>query len=132
MGSKEKVESDRCTVKESPGLDRTNAVCDAQLVLPRPTDPRSRQRGAHRRSSECKLCDISSGYKYFLRGHSVSLTSGVGGERSPVSKYTVGAVASMGPGLVRLHLVEFDKMTDQSFAAVISRHPALEDLSLRY
>lgn len=56
----------------------------------------------------------------------------MGGERSPVSKYTVGAVASMGPGLVRLHLIGFDKMTDQSFAAVISCHPSLEDLSLWY
>jgi len=54
----------------------------------------------------------------------------MGGERSPISKYTVGAVASMGPGLVRLHLIGFDKMTDQSFAAVISRHCSLEDLSL--
>ena len=68
--------------------------------------------------------------KYFLRGQSITLTSGMGGDRSPISKYTVGAVASMGPGLVRLHLVGFDKMTDQSFAAVISRHPSLEDLSL--
>ncbi|KAF8507065.1 hypothetical protein F5888DRAFT_1647422 [Russula emetica] len=68
--------------------------------------------------------------EYFLRGQSVSLTSGMGGERSPISKYTVGAVASMGPGLVRLHLFGFDKMTDQSFAAVISRHPSLQDLSL--
>jgi len=56
----------------------------------------------------------------------------MGGERSPISKYTIGAVASMGPGLVRLHLIGFDKMTDQSFAAVISRHPSLEDLSLWY
>jgi hypothetical protein len=56
----------------------------------------------------------------------------MGGERSPISKYTVGAVASMGPGLVRLHLIGFDKMTDQSFAAVISCHPSLEDLSLWY
>ncbi|KAI9445156.1 RNI-like protein [Lactarius indigo] len=68
--------------------------------------------------------------EYFLRGRSITLTSGVGGERSPISKYTVGAVASMGPGLVRLHLTGFDKMTDQSFAAVISKHPSLEDLSL--
>ncbi len=68
--------------------------------------------------------------KYFLRGRSITLTSGIGGERSPISKYTVGAVASMGPGLVRLHLVGFDNMTDQSFAAVISRHPSLQDLSL--
>ncbi|KAI9460835.1 hypothetical protein BJY52DRAFT_1185679 [Lactarius psammicola] len=68
--------------------------------------------------------------EYFLRGRSVTLTSGVGGERSPISKYTVGAVASMGPGLVRLHLTGFDKMTDQSFAAVISKHSSLEDLSL--
>jgi len=66
----------------------------------------------------------------FLRGHSIALTSGTGGERSPISKYTVGAVASMGPGLVRLHLTGFDKMTDHSFAAVISRHISLEDLSL--
>ncbi|KAI0001984.1 hypothetical protein BJV77DRAFT_970588 [Russula vinacea] len=69
--------------------------------------------------------------EYFLRGDSVTLTSGMGGERSPIRKYTVGAVASMGPGLVRLHLIGFDKMTDTSFAAVISRHPSLEDLSLR-
>lgn len=75
-------------------------------------------------------CGISSRYKYFLRGNSVTLTSGTGGDRSPISKYTVGAVASMGPGLVRLHLVGFDKMADQSFAAVISRHPSLQDLSL--
>ncbi|KAH9082037.1 hypothetical protein EDB83DRAFT_2512840 [Lactarius deliciosus] len=68
--------------------------------------------------------------EYFLRGRSISLTSGVGGERSPISKYTVGVVASMGPGLVRLHLTGFDKMTDQSFAAVISKHPSLEDISL--
>ncbi|KAH9025850.1 hypothetical protein EDB85DRAFT_1981342 [Lactarius pseudohatsudake] len=68
--------------------------------------------------------------EYFLRGRSITLTSGVGGERSPISKYTVGAVASMGPGLVRLHLIGFDKMTDQSFAAVISKHPTLEDISL--
>ncbi|KAH9064176.1 hypothetical protein EDB87DRAFT_1599655 [Lactarius vividus] len=68
--------------------------------------------------------------EYFLRGRSITLTSGVGGERSPISKYTVGAVASMGPGLVRLHLIGFDKMTDQSFAAVISKHPSLEDISL--
>ncbi|KAH8988818.1 RNI-like protein, partial [Lactarius akahatsu] len=68
--------------------------------------------------------------EYFLRGRSISLTSGVGGERSPISKYTVGVVASMGPGLVRLHLIGFDKMTDQSFAAVISKHPSLEDISL--
>ncbi|KAI0257514.1 hypothetical protein BJV78DRAFT_1116630 [Lactifluus subvellereus] len=68
--------------------------------------------------------------EYFLRGDSVTLTSGMGGERSPVSKYTIGAVATMGSGLVRLHLIGFDKMTDQSFAAVISRHPSLEDLSL--
>ncbi|KAI9455849.1 hypothetical protein F5148DRAFT_1324597 [Russula earlei] len=68
--------------------------------------------------------------EHFLRGHSVTLTSGMGGERSPISKYTVGAVASMGPGLVRLHLIGFDKMTDQSFAAVVSRHPSLEDLSV--
>ncbi|KAH9968925.1 hypothetical protein BC827DRAFT_1121860 [Russula dissimulans] len=66
----------------------------------------------------------------FLRGHSITLTSGTGSERSPISKYTVGAVASMGPGLVRLHLIGFDKMTDHSFAAVISCHPSLEDLSL--
>ena len=70
--------------------------------------------------------------KYFLRGHSITLTSEMGGERSPISKYTVGAVATMGPGLVRLHLIGFDKMTDQSFAAVISHHPSLEDISLRY
>ncbi|KAH9004405.1 hypothetical protein EDB86DRAFT_3072718 [Lactarius hatsudake] len=68
--------------------------------------------------------------EYFLRGRSITLTSGVGGERSPISKYTVGVVASMGPGLVRLHLIGFDKMTDQSFAAVISKHPSLEDISL--
>ncbi|KAI0307845.1 hypothetical protein B0F90DRAFT_1677748 [Multifurca ochricompacta] len=68
--------------------------------------------------------------EYFLRGHSVTLTSGMGGVRSPVSKYTVGALATMGPGLVRLHLTGFDKMTDQSFAAIISCHPSLEDLSL--
>jgi hypothetical protein len=70
--------------------------------------------------------------KYFLRSHSVTLTSGMGNERSPISKYTVGAIATMGPGLVRLHLIGFDKMTDQSFAAVISRHPTLENLSLWY
>ena len=70
--------------------------------------------------------------KYFLRGHSIDLTSGMGGERSPISKYTVGAVASMGPGLVRLRLIGFDKVTDKSFAEVISRHPSLEDLSLWY
>ncbi|KAH9982511.1 hypothetical protein BGW80DRAFT_1555627 [Lactifluus volemus] len=68
--------------------------------------------------------------EYFLRSHSVTLTSGMGNERSPISKYTVGAIATMGPGLVRLHLIGFDKMTDQSFAAVISRHPTLENLSL--
>jgi len=56
----------------------------------------------------------------------------MGGERSPISKYTVGAVRSMGPGLVRLHLIGFDKITDQSFAVEISRHPSLEDLSLWY
>jgi hypothetical protein len=56
----------------------------------------------------------------------------MGGERSPISKYTVGAVASVGPGLVRLHLIGFEKITDQSFAAVISKHHSLEDLSLRY
>jgi hypothetical protein len=76
-------------------------------------------------------CDISDCNKYFLRGDSVTLTSGMGGERSPIRKYTVSAVASMGPGLVRLHLIGFDKMTDKSFAAVISRHLSLEDLSLR-
>jgi hypothetical protein len=38
----------------------------------------------------------------------------------------------MGPGLVRLHLIGFEKITDQSFAAVISKHSSLEDLSLRY
>jgi hypothetical protein len=73
---------------------------------------------------------FSGRYKYFLRGHSVALTSGMGGERSPISKYTVGAVASMGSSLVRLHLTGFDKMTDKSFAAVISRLPSLQDLSL--
>ena len=56
----------------------------------------------------------------------------MGGERSPISKYTVGAVASVGPGLVRLHLFGFEKITDQSFAAVIAKHSSLEDLSLRY
>jgi len=56
----------------------------------------------------------------------------MGGERSPISKYTVGAVASMASSLVRLHLIGFDKMTDQSFAAVISKHSSLEDLSLWY
>ena len=71
-------------------------------------------------------------YKYFLRGHSVTLTNGMGSERSPVSKYTVGAIATVGPGLVRLHLIGFDNMTDRSFAAVISRLPTLEDLSLWY
>jgi hypothetical protein len=38
----------------------------------------------------------------------------------------------MGPGLVRLCLIGFEKITDQSFAAVISKHSSLEDLSLRY
>jgi len=78
----------------------------------------------------CRVISKLFKKKYFLRGHSITLTSGTGGERSPISKYTVGAVASMGPGLVRLHLIGFDKMTDHSFAAVISRHPSLEDLSL--
>lgn len=68
--------------------------------------------------------------EHFLRGRSITLTNGVGGERSPISRYTVGAVASMGPGLVRLHLIGFEKITDQSFAAVISKHSSLEDLSL--
>jgi hypothetical protein len=75
---------------------------------------------------------LMSFYKHFLHGHSVNLTSGVGSERSPISKYTVGAIATMGPGLVRLHLIGFENITDQSFAAVISRHPTLEDISLWY
>ena len=82
--------------------------------------------------ANCTILDGSNHCKYFLRGRSITLTSGVGGERSPISKYTVGAVASMESSLVRLHLIGFDKMTDQSFAAVISKHSSLEDLSLWY
>jgi hypothetical protein len=40
----------------------------------------------------------------FLRSRSITLTCGMGGERSPISKYTV------------LHLIGFEKITDQSFA----------------
>ncbi|KAI0274686.1 hypothetical protein BC834DRAFT_849205 [Gloeopeniophorella convolvens] len=68
--------------------------------------------------------------EHFLRGTALALSSGMGGERAPVSKYTVGRLVAMGPALVRLRLLGFDRMTDQSFAAVAGRLPALEDVSL--
>ena len=105
---------------------------NARFLLPSLTlrAPRPGQRGASR-----PLVSVYSTVQVVASiscGRSIALTSGMGGERSPISKYTVGTVASMGPGLVRLHLIGFEKITDQSFAAVISKHSSLENLSLRY
>ncbi|KAI0067707.1 RNI-like protein [Artomyces pyxidatus] len=66
---------------------------------------------------------------HFLRGNSVTLNSDMGGIH-PVNKFTVGAIASMGTSLVELHLSGFDKILDQSFAAIIKRLPSIEVLYL--
>ncbi|TFY56405.1 hypothetical protein EVG20_g8934 [Dentipellis fragilis] len=68
--------------------------------------------------------------EHFLRGTSITLVSDLGGER-PVSKFTVGAVVDVAKNVTSLQLIGFDKIMDQSLAAVISRFPLLRLLNLR-
>lgn len=67
----------------------------------------------------------------FLRGDSVALSNGLGGER-PVNKYVLSSIAALGPSLVRLQLTGFDSVPDQTFGAVLKRLPSLQVLNLRY
>lgn len=61
----------------------------------------------------------------------MSLSNELGGER-PVNKYIFSSIAALGSSLVRLELVGFDNIPDQTFGALLKRLPSLQNLNLRY
>jgi hypothetical protein len=68
-----------------------------------------------------------TGHQYFLRGSSVTLTSGLPG----VKKGTIAAIASCGGTLQNLELSGFDTFPDAHFAALFPSLPLLRVLALR-